>query len=186
MPAPVVFFDKDGTLVENVPYSVDSASMQLLPGTGEALKALHGSGWRLAVVSNQSGVARGLFSESALVAVEAHLREMVADFGVPLAGFYYCPHHPKGIVPEYTLDCPCRKPAPGLILSACKQLEVDPRDCWLVGDSLSDVEAGQRAGCRTILLGSDLDLRGNGNMPADQLVVSSLVAASSLIMGSRV
>jgi histidinol-phosphate phosphatase family protein len=147
-----VFLDKDGTLIEDVPYNVDPGLIRLAPDAGPALRALHAAGFRLVVVSNQSGVARGYFPESALVAVERRLRELVGDFGVPLDGFYYCPHHPAGSVPEYTLACECRKPAPGLILRAAGELHLDPRRSWFVGDIPDDVEAGRRAGCRTVLL----------------------------------
>jgi histidinol-phosphate phosphatase family protein len=148
-----VFLDKDGTLVEDVPYCADPARLRLLPGVGEALRALHAAGWPLAVVTNQSGVARGLFPEAALAAVELRLRELLAAEGVPLAGFHYCPHHPGGVVPGYAIDCACRKPAPGLVLAAAAALGADPRDCWVVGDRGSDAEAGRRAGCRTVLVG---------------------------------
>ena len=152
MAKPAVFLDKDGTLVENVPYNADPALTRLLPGAGEAVRSIHANGWRVVVVTNQSGVARGLFPESALVGVETRLRELLDEFGVPLAGFFYCPHHPDGIVPSYSFACGCRKPAPGLILAATQHLGVDPRDCWMIGDSPSDVEAGQQAGCGTILV----------------------------------
>jgi D-glycero-D-manno-heptose 1,7-bisphosphate phosphatase len=164
MPAPVVFLDKDGTLVENIPYNVDPSLIKLAPGAGSALRNLHEAGWRLAIVSNQSGVARGFFPESSLLGVETCLRELLAEFGIPLAGFFYCPHHPDGIVPEYTSHCTCRKPAPGLILCACERLNVDPRNCWVVGDTLADVEAGQRAGCRTIRINVNSDLSLDGRI----------------------
>ncbi len=150
MPAPVVFLDKDGTLIEDMPYNADPSLIRLLPGVAEALMALHASGWRLAVVTNQSGVARGLFPESALVGVETRLRELLGELGVPLAGFFYCPHHPNGIVPHYSIPCECRKPAPGLILTAAKQLGIDPQDCWMIGDQATDIEAGRKAGCQTV------------------------------------
>lgn len=152
MPAPVVFLDKDGTLVEDVPYSADPALIRLLPGVSEALRIFHAGGWRVAIVTNQSGVARGVFPESALHGVEIRLRELFAESGVPLAGFFYCPHHPEGTVPGYATTCECRKPSPGLILTGSKQLGVDPQDCWMIGDQVTDVEAGQRAGCRTALV----------------------------------
>src|SRR4051794_19576821 len=100
MPDAAVFLDKDGTLVEDVPYNVDPARIRLGPGAAAGLSALHAAGYRLVVVSNQSGVARGLFPVSALVAVADRLRELLDDAGVPLAGFYYCPHHPDGSVRE--------------------------------------------------------------------------------------
>jgi D,D-heptose 1,7-bisphosphate phosphatase len=153
-PAPAVFLDKDGTLVVDVPYNVDPALVELMPDAGEALRRLSDAGYKLIVVSNQSGVARGIFAESALPAVEQRLRELLAEHGVSLSGFYYCPHHPDGVVPEYAIACECRKPEPGLILQAAREQRVALEMSWLVGDILNDVEAGRRAGCRTILLDS--------------------------------
>lgn len=147
-----VFLDKDGTLVEDVPYNVDPALIRLLPGAGEALRALQAAEFALVVVTNQSGVARGLFPESALGGVEARLRELLAREGVTLAGFLACPHHPDGSVPEYARECGCRKPGPGLLRRAAEELNLDLSASWMVGDILNDVEAGQRAGCRTVLL----------------------------------
>lgn len=147
-----VFLDKDGTLIEDVPYNVDPALMRFLPGTAEGLRALHAAGFRLIVVSNQSGVARDYFPESALAAVESRLRAMFAEVGVPLAGFYYCPHHPDGTVLEYAVSCLCRKPFPGLIIRAVREHGLDRAQSWFVGDILHDIEAGHRAGCRSILI----------------------------------
>src|SRR4051794_41046934 len=96
-----VFLDKDGTVIEDVPYDVDPARMRLAPGSAEGLRALHEASYRLVVISNQSGVARGYFTEAALPAVERRLRELMADAGAPLAAFYYCPHHPQGVVAAY-------------------------------------------------------------------------------------
>ncbi len=149
---PAVFFDKDGTLIEDVPYNVDPALIELAAGARELLVQLHEAGYRIVVVSNQSGVARGLFAEEALVAVEQRLTKLLREFGVPLAGFYYCPHLPKGKVLPYAIACGCRKPAPGLILRAAREHALDLARSWMVGDILDDIEAGRRAGCRTVLL----------------------------------
>src|SRR5262249_4861484 len=102
-----VFFDKDGTLIEDVPYNEDPALIRLAPGASEALRLLRDAGFRLIVVSNQSGVAHGLFPESALCNVEAKLRELLAAAGVALDGFYWCPHHPSGSVAAYAVACDC-------------------------------------------------------------------------------
>jgi histidinol-phosphate phosphatase family protein len=104
------------------------------------------------VVSNQSGVARGYFPEEALRAVENRLCGLLAEFGVPLDGFYYCPHHPEGGAQGYAIDCDCRKPRPGLILQAAREHDLDLPHSWVVGDILNDIEAGRRAGCRTVLV----------------------------------
>lgn len=147
--SPAVFMDKDGTLIENVPYNVDVSLMQWMPGAEAAIRALVAAGFRLVVISNQSGVAEGRFPESALVAVESRLREMAAAAGVDLTGFFYCPH---GTTEP---GCDCRKPMPGLITRAAHEHRLDLGASWFVGDILSDVEAGNRAGCRSILVGPE-------------------------------
>jgi D,D-heptose 1,7-bisphosphate phosphatase len=146
-----VFFDKDGTLLEDVPYNVDPQKMQFSTGAEAGLRLL-AKEFRLVVVSNQSGVARGYFPEAALAGVERRLREMLADCGVRLDGFYYCPHHPSAAVANYATNCDCRKPMAGMLLRAARELDINLRRSWLVGDILDDVEAGRRAGCRTVLL----------------------------------
>jgi D-glycero-D-manno-heptose 1,7-bisphosphate phosphatase len=147
-----IFLDKDGTVIENVPYNVDPKRMRFLPGTEPGLKRLYDCGFELVVISNQAGVARGMFPERALAEVAMKLTEMVARLGARLSGFYYCPHHPEGCVPEYTKDCDCRKPQPGLIHRAARDLGIDLERSWLIGDILNDIEAGNRAGCRTVLI----------------------------------
>lgn len=179
-----VFLDKDGTLVENVPYNAEPAKIRLTPGAGEALRAMHEAGYRLFVVSNQSGVARGYFPETALAGVLKRLRELLEEHGVTLAGFYYCPHHPKGNVTTYAVECTCRKPQPGLLLRAASEHAVDLKDSWLVGDILDDVEAGRRAGCRTILVdnGSETEWKDGPDRTPD-FTVPDLAAAARIIAG---
>jgi histidinol-phosphate phosphatase family protein len=147
-----VFLDKDGTVIEDVPYNVDPARIRLLPGAETGLKMLHAAGWRLFIVTNQSGIARGYYTEHDMAIVENHLRNVMAGFGVRLGGYYFCPHYPGGTVPGYAVRCMCRKPEPGLLVRAAQENGIDLRDSWIVGDILNDVEAGRRAGCRTVLL----------------------------------
>jgi D-glycero-D-manno-heptose 1,7-bisphosphate phosphatase len=180
-----VFLDKDGTLIENVPYNVDPALIRLAPGAAAGLTLLHRAGFALFVISNQSGVARGYFPESALAAVEARLRELLAAFGVPLAGFSYCPHHPQGTVEEFAMACDCRKPAPGMILRVAAEHAIDLSRSWMVGDILDDIQAGRAAGCRTILIdnGNETEwLLAPDREPHDR--VPDLAAAARLIVGS--
>jgi D-glycero-D-manno-heptose 1,7-bisphosphate phosphatase len=177
-----VFFDKDGTLIENVPYNTDPERIRLMPGAAEGLRLLHGLGYRLLVVSNQSGVARGYFPEQALAGVETRLRELLTQIGVPLTGFYYCPHHPNGAVRAYAVPCDCRKPMPGLVTRAGREHGIDLERSWLVGDILDDIEAGRRAGCRTVLI-SNGD-QTNRILPPDHLpdhVTADLAEAARLI-----
>jgi histidinol-phosphate phosphatase family protein len=152
MNARAVFLDKDGTLIEDVPYNVDPDHVRLLPGAAEGLRSLHAAGFTLIAISNQSGLARGYFPEEALAAVEQRLRALLREVGAPLAGFYYCPHHPDGVVAPYSVACSCRKPEPGLIVRAAHDHRVDRSRSWFLGDILDDVQAGRAAGSKTILI----------------------------------
>jgi D,D-heptose 1,7-bisphosphate phosphatase len=118
----------------------------------EGLKHLQEAGYLLVIVSNQAGVAYGYFTEAELLPVKTKLCELLMKYGINLSGFYYCPHHPEGITEKYTSVCKCRKPAPGLLFKAAKELNIDLSRSWMIGDILNDVEAGERAGCRTILI----------------------------------
>ncbi len=152
MTSRAVFLDKDGTLIEDVPYNVNPDLIRLTTGAETGLRSLHQAGYELIVISNQAGVAHGYFPEQGLLAVEAQLRYLLAEIAVPLAGFYYCPHHPEGKVLDYKVSCSCRKPEPGMIVRAANEHEVDLSRSWFIGDILNDVEAGRRAGCQTILI----------------------------------
>lgn len=147
-----VFLDKDGTLLQDVPYNVDPEQIRFTPKAPEGLRLLHDAGYQLIVITNQSGVARGYFPEIALVTVEQCLRERFAAIEVSLAGFYYCPHHPDGIVAPYAIECDCRKPQPGLLKQAADEQQLSLPRSWFIGDILHDIEAGRAAECRTILL----------------------------------
>lgn len=147
-----VFLDKDGTLLDDVPYNVDPAQMRFAPGAREALTLLAAHPFALFVISNQAGVALGKFVNSALAGVENRLQRLFAECGATLRGVYWCPHHPQGRVKRYAVVCGCRKPAPGLLLRAAREHRLDLARSWFIGDILDDVEAGNRAGCRTVLL----------------------------------
>jgi histidinol-phosphate phosphatase family protein len=178
-----VFLDKDGTLIENVPYNVDRTRIRLAPKAIDALLLLSGLGYELIVVSNQPGVALGLFPAGALNAVEEHLNDLFLAHGFKLADCYWCPHHPDGVVRDYALTCTCRKPMPGLLHVAAREHDIDLARSWLIGDILNDVEAGNRAGCRTILLdvGNETEwVRGPHRTP--EYVASDLLDAATYIM----
>ena len=180
-----IFLDKDGTLIVDVPYNVDPAQIVLAPGAATGLPRLAAAGYRFVVITNQSGVARGRFTVEALDPVENRLRELLAEFGVDLAGFWFCPHHPAGSVPAYSVVCNCRKPEPGMILDAAQTLGFDLAGSWFVGDILNDVEAGRRAGCRTILIDQSgkIDHDGDPNRTPD-FTVADLEAASLVILAA--
>jgi D,D-heptose 1,7-bisphosphate phosphatase len=147
-----VFLDKDGTLVDGVPYNLDPGRIMLSSGAGAALRLLARLDYRLFVLSNQDGIAFGRVPESAMDAVSDRLQDLLFREQLQLEAFYYCPHHPDAIVAAYASDCPCRRPKPGLLLKAAQDHGIDLRASWMIGDLLHDVEAGNRAGCRTVLL----------------------------------
>lgn len=147
-----IFLDKDGTLVHDLYYNVDPRRIALCDGAGAALRLLAQLDYSFFVVSNQDGVALGRFPESALIAVGDRLTDLLFHEGVMLDGFYYCPHHPDGNVVGYAAVCQCRKPQPGMLLRAASEHPIDLSASWMIGDILHDVEAGNRAGCRTLLI----------------------------------
>jgi D-glycero-D-manno-heptose 1,7-bisphosphate phosphatase len=147
-----IFIDKDGTLITDVPYNVDTDKIRLSTNCLTGLRRLKNEGYLLVVISNQSGVARGYFKEQELPAVEQKINALLAEGQITLDGFYYCPHHPEGYVNGYAFDCDCRKPMPGLLLKAAGEMRINLKASWMIGDILNDVEAGNRAGCKTILI----------------------------------
>lgn len=147
-----VFIDKDGTLIEDVPYNIDPRFIRFPEGTIDALKILKEHGYLLILVSNQSGVARGYFTEQELKHLEDALEAKLNLHGISIDDYFFCPHHPDGKVEEYAIDCQCRKPKPGMILTAAAKHDIDLSRSWMIGDILNDIEAGNRAGCNTILI----------------------------------
>ncbi|RJG06716.1 HAD family hydrolase [Noviherbaspirillum cavernae] len=147
-----IFLDKDGTLIENVPHNVNPELIALTWLAGPALQLFQQMGYALFVVSNQPGIAHGCFTEASLETVRHRLAELLAQYGVSLNGFYYCPHSADGMVAPYATQCACRKPEPGMLRRAAQEHGIDLARSWMIGDILDDVEAGMRAGCRTALI----------------------------------
>jgi D-glycero-D-manno-heptose 1,7-bisphosphate phosphatase len=156
-----IFFDKDGTLLIDIPHNVDPHQMRLAQGADQALAQLQDAGYALVVISNQPGVARGFFTLDALGAVEQRLGELFRENGAELSGFYFCPHDPLGSVEPYRCFCHCRKPAPGLLYQAAQDLNLELRVSWMIGDILHDVEAGHYAGCKTVLINNGNETEWN-------------------------
>jgi D-glycero-D-manno-heptose 1,7-bisphosphate phosphatase len=147
-----IFFDKDGTVIKNVHYNADPSNVQLNEYAGQCLLRLKEAGYKIVIVSNQAGVAFGFFTEKQLAAVNKAMIKLLETERVQIDGLYCCPHHADGVIKEYSFVCDCRKPAPGMILQAARELGVRLTGSWMVGDIGDDVEAGHRAGCSTILL----------------------------------
>jgi histidinol-phosphate phosphatase family protein len=170
-----VFIDKDGTLIQDVPYNIDPGNVCLMAGAGQALCHIKNAGYKVIVISNQSGVAKGLFEERELLSVNEQIQALLAPYGVKVDTFYYCPHGPDD-------GCDCRKPMPGMILRAAKDHVIDLRRSWMIGDILHDVEAGNRAGCYTIHLdnGGETEwVKGDYRQPLYS--VKDLAAAADII-----
>jgi D,D-heptose 1,7-bisphosphate phosphatase len=152
MPDKAIFLDRDDTLIEDLGYINNPDQVKLLDGVPEALSELRTMGYKLIVASNQSAVARGIVSEKALEEIHNRLREVLARKGAYIDRIYYCPYHPDGVVPRYRRESDWRKPNPGMFLAAAKDMSIDLNQSWVVGNSDSDIEAGLRAGCKTILI----------------------------------
>lgn len=154
MSARAIFLDRDGTIIEDSGYLFEPDSVRLLPNAAEGLARLKLAGFQLVLVSNQSGIARGIFDEAALARVHSRLEALLAERGVRLDAAYYCPFlaGPDASVETYRRESPLRKPGPGMLLQAAGELGLDLSQSWMIGNAATDVLAGNAAGCRTIRL----------------------------------
>jgi len=147
-----IFLDRDDTLIEDPGYISNPDQVKLLDGVAEALIEFGAMGYKLIVASNQSGVARGIVTEEVLGEIHKRLEQLLAEKGVYLDRIYYCPYHPDGVIPKYRKESDWRKPNPGMLLAAAKELDINLGQSWVIGNSSRDIEAGLRAGCKTILI----------------------------------
>lgn len=177
-----VFLDRDGTILEHYDYLTDESQVQLPAGVATALRRLKDRGYLLIVVTNQSAIARGMLTEQKLTDIHARLKSLLAEQAVYLDAIHYCPYHPEAAIPKYRRQSDLRKPAPGMLLAAAEEMDIDLSQSWMVGDDDRDIEAGRAAGCRTILLesrGSSQVQRGADQ--ADYLAVNLPEAANLII-----
>ena len=147
-----VFLDRDGTINKEVQYLGDEQRLELIGGAAEGIHLLNEAGYQVVVLTNQAGVARGYFSEKTVERIHQRLQKVLQEDGAWLDAVYYCPHHPTEGTSSYQVDCDCRKPKPGLLVRAAKDLNIDLRQSYVVGDKLSDLEAGYAAGCQGVLV----------------------------------
>jgi D-glycero-D-manno-heptose 1,7-bisphosphate phosphatase len=184
-PAAAVFLDRDGTLIEEVGYLRTPEEVALFPWSIDAVRALNRAGLPVVVITNQSGIARGLLTEVMLEEVHRHLSSLLAAGGARIDAYYYCPHHPAGSVSGYARSCNCRKPGSALIDQASADLNLDPARSFVVGDKWIDVGAARSAGSRGILVrtgyGADEEAQPQPGLSAD-VVVDNLVEAASWIL----
>ena len=143
---PAIFLDRDGTINVDHGYVHESDNFQFIPGVIDAMRELKKMGYALVVVTNQSGIARDIFTEDTFMHLTEWMDWSLADREIDLDGIYYCPHHPEGTREEYRQQCDCRKPQPGMLLSAQKELNIDMSASYMVGDKIDDMLAGKAAG----------------------------------------
>jgi D-glycero-D-manno-heptose 1,7-bisphosphate phosphatase len=172
-----VFLDRDGTVIHDRHYLHDPEGVELLPTAGEAIARLNGAGVPVLLVTNQSGIGRGLFSEADFAAVQRRLEELLAEHGARLDGVYHCPH-----TPDRSPPCNCRKPAPGLFLRAADEHGLDLARCFYIGDRARDVEPGAGFGGMPILVRAVAAESPEENMPPATRVVGTLEEASLLVI----
>lgn len=146
------FLDRDGVVIEERNYLNSSVNVKVFPETIEAFKILREDGFKLIVITNQGGVAKGYYAEESIHEVHLEISRQLAEFGLKIDKYYYCPHHPEGTVEKYSFECSCRKPFPGMILNAIKDFNIDPKASFMIGDKLTDIEAANNAGCAGILV----------------------------------
>ncbi len=149
---PAVFLDRDGTINEEVDFVCSPEELRLIPGAARAIHRLNASGLVTCVISNQSGIARGLLTEEDLVQIHARLERDLLVEGARLDRIYYCPHHPTEGTPPYDITCACRKPATGMLEAGREEFSIDLERSFVVGDRLADIGAGKSAGAQTILV----------------------------------
>ena len=182
---PAVFLDRDGTLIEHVHYLSDPALVRLLPGAAEALRRFRRAGFARVLVTNQSAIGRGMLTEERLDQIHTEMNRQLAARGATIDAIYYCPDAPAGD-DRTVVENPDRKPGPGMLLRAAADLKLDLGASWMVGDLISDVLAGQNAGCRSILLESGQTAPEEAQTLAGRfLTAPDLAAAADLILADH-
>jgi len=181
-----VFLDRDGTVNVEKNYLVDPAQLELIPGAAEAIASLKAAGFLVVVVTNQSGVARGYFGPESVHRLHDALQERLASRGARIDAFYLCPHHPTSGKGEYLRDCDCRKGKPGMLLQAARDLDIDLRASFMVGDKLADLEAGLAAGCRALMVRTGYGAAEAHRVPAGTPVFDDLPEAARHILEESV
>jgi len=183
-----VFLDRDGTLIQDRGYIAEFSEVGFFPFAAAAVRALNRAGYLVIVASNQSAVARGLCTEEQVLRLHRRLQEHFRVLGADIAAFYHCPFlpGPGGKVSAYCRESPLRKPEPGMLLQAARDHDLDLGRCFMVGDKADDIEAGRRAGCRTVLVRTGYGKESESRLPPGgkpDFIVDDLGAAARLIAG---
>ena len=186
MPNRAVFLDRDGTINEEVNYLGSVEQLQFIEGAEVAIARLNEAALKVIVITNQAGVARGYFAPDAVERIHSTMKERLEARRAHVNAFYYCPHHPTAGVGPYKVECDCRKPKPGMLHRAAQDLDIDLSHSFVVGDNVSDLEAGQAAGCRLVLVrtgyGRETEAKLAGASVKPDFVAANLLEASSWIL----
>jgi D-glycero-D-manno-heptose 1,7-bisphosphate phosphatase len=180
-----IFLDRDGVITADPPhYAHRKDQVHLIRGSAEAIRFLNEQKWGVIVITNQSGVARGMYGEKDIQIFHEEMERQLHEQGAHIDGVYYCPHHPEGIVPAYRMICECRKPKPGMLLRARDAYHIDLSSSILVGDKTTDLQAGRSAGCTTILVltGHGKEEHEKGRMYADYVAGDLLSAVREYVI----
>lgn len=180
-----VFLDRDGTVNEEVDYLHRIEDFAFIPGAPEAIRRLKEAGFLVIVVTNQSGVARGYFPLAAVEALHDHIQSELARIGTRIDAFYLCPHHPVEGIGEYRKDCDCRKGSPGMLLQAARDHGIDLARSFMIGDKAADVEAGERAGCRPLLVLTGYGAREKARVKPETPVFRDIGSAAEFILSQE-
>ncbi|MBU0591108.1 D-glycero-beta-D-manno-heptose 1,7-bisphosphate 7-phosphatase [Candidatus Micrarchaeota archaeon] len=176
-----VFLDRDGVIVADKGYMHKISDFRLLSESANAIKKLNSAGFLVIVITNQSGIARGMYTEDDMHKFNAHMISELKKSGATIDAIYFCPHHNKEAkVEKYSKDCDCRKPKPGMILKAAKEHDIDLNSSWMVGDMESDMKAGKAVGCKTIMI--DGSKGANGRQTTAHAIANDLNHAVDYIL----
>jgi D-glycero-D-manno-heptose 1,7-bisphosphate phosphatase len=183
---PAVFLDRDGTILDELGYLTPDSTIHVYPFSIDAIRLLSRGGYAVVVITNQGGIGLGLYDHAFVDRTHADLARQFAAGGASVDGWYYCPHHPEAVVPEFKLACECRKPAIGLVAAAARDLDLDLGQSWIVGDQWRDIELAHRSGARSILVRTGYGRRLETDWPEGvarpTLVVDNLMEAAAQIL----
>jgi len=181
-----VFLDRDGAINEEVEYLTRADQLKLIGGAAEAIRLLNKAGFKIVVITNQSAIARGYLKEEDLPAIHAEMEKMLRKGKARVDAIYYCPHHPTLGIGPYKTDCPCRKPKPGMLQQAAADLGLDLQSSFVIGDKMSDLGAGEAAGCRKILVrtgyGAEMEQRLQNYPFRPDYIADDLLEAAKWIL----
>ena len=180
-----VFLDRDGTINVEVQYLSKVEEFRLIPGVPYALQRLKDAGFLLVVVTNQSGIGRGLYDEAALQAIHDRMHEELGGFGITIDACYFCPHHPEHAKGDYRIECSCRKPLPGMLQQAALDLDIDLSRSYMIGDKLGDIEAGLNAGCTSLMVKTGYGAAEASRLPAGVPAYEELHMAVEAILAQE-